>query len=382
MTQNRPITRVTALLIACALAVAAGACGGKKDTIPTGIAEADKFLFERGTELLNDKKWLTAREFFGRLVDNYPQSPFRPDAKLGLGDAYLGEGNVESLVLAVNEFKEFLSFYPTHRRADYAQYKLGMCHYRQMRGPERDQRETREAVQEFETFIAKYPNSQLLPEVQARYREARDRLSVSEYRVGYFYFRQRWYPGAIARFKALIKEDPSFTQRDALYYYLGEALLKVKLNAEALPYFARLVKEFETSEFLEPAKLRLDEFKDTVPAGAPAATGDAAATPQTPAPGRRCSCARHARTSAGQHHTDDSASTNGLTDSCSAGRYHPAACAAERALTLDRRRQQSSDVGRASALQDRVVTRPRYNARTCLRLPARQRGRVGARAAP
>ena len=27
MTQNRPITRVTALLIACALAVAAGACG-------------------------------------------------------------------------------------------------------------------------------------------------------------------------------------------------------------------------------------------------------------------------------------------------------------------------------------------------------------------
>ena len=284
MTQNRPITRVTAILIAYALAVAAGACGGKKDTIPTGIAEADKFLFERGTELLNDKKWLTAREFFGRLVDNYPQSPFRPDAKLGLGDSYLGEGNVESLVLAVNEFKEFLTFYPTHRRADYAQYKLALCHYRQMRGPERDQRETRAAVQEFETFIAKYPNSPLLSEVQARYREARDRLSQSEYRVGYFYFRQRWYPGAIARFKALLKEDPSFTQRDALYYYLGEALLKVKLNAEALPYFDRLVKEFETSEFLEPAKLRLAEFKETTPAGAPAVTGDAASTPHTPAP--------------------------------------------------------------------------------------------------
>jgi hypothetical protein len=62
-------------------------------------------------------------------------------------------------------------------------------------------------------------------------------------------------------------------------------LLKVKLNAEALPYFDRLVKEFETSEFLEPAKLRLAEFKETIPAGAPAATGDAAATPQTPAPG-------------------------------------------------------------------------------------------------
>jgi outer membrane protein assembly factor BamD len=252
--------------------------------MPTGIAEADKFLFERGTELLNRKKWLTAREFFGRLVDNYPQSPYRPDAKLGVGDAYLGEGSVEALVLAVNEFTEFLTFYPTHRRADYAQYKLALCHFRQMRGPERDQRETREAVREFETFIAKYPNSTLLPEVQARYREARDRLSMSEYRVGYFYYRQRWYPGAIARLKALLKEDPAFSQRDALYYYLGEALLKVKLNAEALPYFDRLVKEFETSEFLEPAKLRLAEFKETVPPASPAATDDAKAPPEAPTP--------------------------------------------------------------------------------------------------
>ena len=127
MTQNRrdrsrcPSRRcVTSLL-------ARGACGGKKDAMPKGIAEPDKFLFDRGTELLNEKKWLTAREFFGRLVDNYPQSPYRPDAKLGVGDAYLGEGSAESLVLAVNEFKEFLSFYPTHQRADYAQYKLGMC---------------------------------------------------------------------------------------------------------------------------------------------------------------------------------------------------------------------------------------------------------------
>ncbi len=281
MTQNRA-TRI-ALLVACVtVALGAGACGGKKNTMPTGIAEADKFLFDRGTELLNSKKWITAREFFGRLVDNYPQSPYRPDAKIGVGDAYLGEGSTESLVLAINEYKEFLSFYPTHHRADYAQYKLALCHFRQMRGPERDQRETREAVLEFETFLSKYPNSPLMPEVQARYREARDRLSMSEYRVGYFYFRQRWYPGAIARLKALLKEDPGFSQRDALYYYLAEALLKVKLDAEAMPYFDRLVKEFETSEFLEPAKARLAEFKET-PAATPApATGEATGPPGTP----------------------------------------------------------------------------------------------------
>ena len=95
----------------------------------------DKFLFDKGTEALNNKKWLTAREFFREIVDTYTQSPYRPDAKLGLGDTYLGEGTAEALERALNEFTEFLSFFPTNPRADYAQYKLGMVHFRQMRGP-------------------------------------------------------------------------------------------------------------------------------------------------------------------------------------------------------------------------------------------------------
>ena len=287
-------------------------------------------------------------------MDNYPQSPFRPDAKLGLGDTYLGEGNVESLVLAVNEFKEFLSFYPTHRRADYAQYKLALCHYRQMRGPERDQRETREAVQEFETFIAKYPNSPLRPEVQARYREARDRLSLSEYRVGYFYFRQRWYPGAIARFRALLKEDPSFTQRDALYYYLGEALLKVKLNAEALPLFDRLVKEFDTSEYPRAGQAAARRVQGN---GARCRgdrrcgshAGDASA-------GRHRPCAGPNRASTGQHDTDadtDDGTDDG-TNPWGAKRQRPgAACsAAQRALSLAARLWTAGTEPRSRAERD------------------------------
>ena len=59
-------------------------------------------------------------------MDSYTQSPYRPDAKLGLGDTYLGEGTAESLERAINEYREFLGFFPTNPRADYAQYKLGM----------------------------------------------------------------------------------------------------------------------------------------------------------------------------------------------------------------------------------------------------------------
>jgi outer membrane protein assembly factor BamD len=244
-----------------ALAIVSGCANQTRNAVPAGTTEPDKFLFDKGTAALNAKKWLTAREFFKQVTETYTASPYRPDAKLGIGDTYLGEGTSESLVLAINEFKEFLSFYPTHRRADYAQLKLGMAHFRQMRHPQRDQTETREAVKEFEAFVARYPESSLLPEAKQHLREARDRLSESDYLVGYFYYRQKWYPGAIDRFKAVLKEDAGYTGRDALYYYLADSLVKMKQEAEALPYLERLIAEFETSEYLAEAQKRVTELK-------------------------------------------------------------------------------------------------------------------------
>jgi outer membrane protein assembly factor BamD len=164
-------------------------------------------------------------------------------------------------VLGINEFQEFLQFYPTNARADYAQYKMGLAHYRQMRAAERDQTETRAAVKDFQTFVDRYPNSRLLPEVKEKLREARDRLDTADYNIGYYYFKVKWYPGSIDRFKALLKQDPEFTRRDGVYFYLGESLIKVKKQAEALPYYDKLVQEFEKSEFLPEAQKRIAELK-------------------------------------------------------------------------------------------------------------------------
>jgi outer membrane protein assembly factor BamD len=241
------------------------ACSRNKNIVPTGILEGDKYLMDRATELVGKKKWFQAREYYRQLVDNYPQSSYRPDAKLGLGDTYLGDKSPESLVLAQNEFREFLPFYPTNPRADYAQFKLGMCHYQQMLAPDRDQTETRDAVAELNLFVQRYPQSTLLDEGRQKLREARNRLSDSEYKVGYFYWRNRWYPGAIERFKGLLKIDPEYTRRDAVYYHLGDSLVKMGRRAEALPYFDRLTKEFEQSEYLAKAQLAMKAPVDEAP---------------------------------------------------------------------------------------------------------------------
>lgn len=259
----RRYSALTFVLFAVALAAACASANGRR-AVPPGTAQPDQFLYDKGKEALDNKKWLTAREFFKQVTETYTASPYRPDAKLGIGDTYLGEGTAEALVLAINEFTEFLSFYPTNRRSDYAQYKLGMAHFRQMRLAQRDQTETRAAVKEFETFVARYPTSSLMPDAKARLREARDRLSEADYQVGFFYYRSKWYPGAIDRFKAVLKDDPDYTGRDGVYYYLADSLVKIKREPEALPYFERLVQEFETSQYLLLTQKKIIELKAQV----------------------------------------------------------------------------------------------------------------------
>jgi outer membrane protein assembly factor BamD len=254
-------------LAGAAVIVLLGGCAARSSIVPAGTAEADQFLFQRGQEELKERHWVAAREYFRQIVDNYPQSQYRPDAKLAVGDTYIGEDTGESLVLAANEFREFLTFYPTNARADYAQYRLSVAYAEQMLAPDRDQSATRDVIKELQVFVDRYPNSEIMPEAKKLLREAKDRLSESGFRVGRTYYRMKWYIGAIDRFKEVLKTDPDFTNRDAVYYHLAEALIRNDTvnsgvgKAEALPYYERLVNEFEQSEYLDEARKRLAELK-------------------------------------------------------------------------------------------------------------------------
>jgi outer membrane protein assembly factor BamD len=254
-----------ALILLAVLALVAAACGASRSTVPPGTAEADEFLFRRGEEELKERHWAAAREYFRQIVDNYPQSPYRPDAKLAVGDTYIGEDTAESLVLAANEYREFLTFYPTNPRADYAQYRLAVAYAEQMLAPDRDQSATRDVIKELQVFVDRYPNSTLMPDARKLLREAQDRLSDASFNVGRHYHRVRWYPGAIDRFREILKTDPAYTRRDGVYYYLAEALLrsdnKPETKAEALAYLERLLKEFEKSEYIDDAQKRIAELK-------------------------------------------------------------------------------------------------------------------------
>ncbi len=260
--------RNTFVTLIGALALLASACGGNSGPdIPLATAGADDLLFERGTALLQDGDWRNAREHFLQIRDNYPQSPLRAETRLGIGDSLIAEGTIEAYISALSEFRDFLAQYPTSDRADYAQYRLGMVYFQQMRRPERDQADTRNAMTEFELFLERYPNSPLRPDVENHLQEARDRLSESYLVVARYYLRRNWYPGAIDRLEQILNEHPGFAGRDAVYFHLADSFQNSEREEDALEMFERLMEEFPQSEFVEDATESLAELRRNAQAG-------------------------------------------------------------------------------------------------------------------
>ena len=99
-----------------------------------------------------------------------------------------------------------------------------------------------------------------MPEVKAKLREAQDRLSESDYQVGYFYYRQ-----VVSRrdrsLQAAAQGRPGVHRPRRVYFYLAESCSRCKREAEALPYYERLVNEFEQSEYLGQTQKRIAELK-------------------------------------------------------------------------------------------------------------------------
>ena len=136
-----------------------------------------------------------------------------------------------------------------------------MVYFEQMRRPERDQADTRNAMVEFDLFLERYPNSPLRPDVENSLRAARDRLSESYLVVARYYHRRNWYPGAIDRLEQILREDATFTRRDAVYYFMGDSLQRSERGDEALEWFEKLLNEYPQSEFAEDAAESLSDLR-------------------------------------------------------------------------------------------------------------------------
>jgi outer membrane protein assembly factor BamD len=247
-----------------------------------GSAEPDKLLYERAEKDIKSGKYIVGRLALQTLINTYPDSEYLAKAKLGLADSYYKEGGTSNLIQAIEEYKNFIVFFPFLDEASYAQMQVGMSHYRMMQKPDRDPSQAQAAEDELRTFLLKYPQSSLVPEAEQHLREVQEVLADGDFRVARFYYIKQDYRASAARLMEVSERYPLYSQSDEALSMLGDIYLRAKQVSRneddknhwadlAAECYSRIVQDYPLSKLVTEAKAHLKSMGMSVPAADPRA---------------------------------------------------------------------------------------------------------------
>jgi len=268
--------------VSCLLAALAACASSSQGDLASLASSSDEIVWQAAEKAFQKKQWEGARKLYRRIIDGFPQSEHLPGARLGTAEAHFQEGGTANYILAVSEYREFLTLYPSHPRSDYAQFQTGEAYYRQRNSPDRDQTSTLKALEEYERLLDVYPSSTYVETARLRVANLRQHLARAEFHAGYFYQRtRRALRSAIGRYEGILADYPDYAGMDEVLYRLSECLVAAARKAEALPHLGRLVGEYPNSNFIPEARSLMDQLAkdgitappvpsaDTPPAGPP-----------------------------------------------------------------------------------------------------------------
>lgn len=162
-----------------------------------------------------------------RLKEQYPLHELAVLAEIGIADAYFSD---KSYAEAENAYSDFISLHPDNENVPYAIYQKGMCHYNQMDAIDRDMTEAVNAKREWETLISRYPQSKFRTMAEKMLKDVKQKLAEREFYIGKFYFNQKKYQAALARFESVARDYANMGLDYKVEYYIKET--KERMAAE------------------------------------------------------------------------------------------------------------------------------------------------------
>ncbi len=161
---------------------------------------------------------------------------------------------LEQYTLTISMCEEFSRRHPRHPDVAYAKYLLGMSHYKQVSGPEKDQQETLSAIDAFQTLIAEYPESSYAGDAKKRLRKLYTALAKHELQVGMFYYDRGRYVAAANRFQVIMRDYQTSVVIEEALYYMASSYKALNLDRNARDTAILLRHNYPKSEWSKKAK--------------------------------------------------------------------------------------------------------------------------------
>ncbi|HSY32479.1 MAG TPA: outer membrane protein assembly factor BamD [Verrucomicrobiae bacterium] len=255
-----------------------------KSTSVDNNVQPDKVLYDRAADDIKHGKHEVGRLNLQTLINTYPDSEYLAKAKLLIADSYYKEGGTANMTQAISGYKDFIVFFPFLPEASYAQLQVAMGHFRQMEKPDRDRTEAKEAENEFQTFLLKYPKDPLADKAMQHLREVQEVIAEGDYRVAYYYYAKGDKRAAAARLIGVTNRYPLYSRSDHALWMLADIFDKAEKKEVAANYYARIVRNYPLSSEAPQAKARLMAMKVPVPQPDPKARARMVAEQNAPRP--------------------------------------------------------------------------------------------------
>jgi outer membrane protein assembly factor BamD len=142
------------------------------------------------------------------------------------------------------EYQHFLDLHKTHILAPYAQYRLGLSHFKQVTARDRDPEPVRKAMEGMEKLLKEYPGSSYESDARTRIKECREHLASYELYVGRHYYREEAYLAAIHRFERVVRQYPESEAFSQAAYYLAVTYADLGANDRAIESLTQLLTQY------------------------------------------------------------------------------------------------------------------------------------------
>jgi outer membrane protein assembly factor BamD len=252
--RHAPLLKIALFL---PLLLAVDACSlfhhGPRETLNNMTVEQ---LYQRAHKMSQAGNWGSAETTYQKLIARFPYGAYNEQSQIELAYAQYKDGNYEDAYSTINEF---IKTYPTQKHVAYAYYLRGLINFDRTESavqklakisPSRfDQAYALQSFDDFNTLIARFPDTRYAADARQRMVYLRNELAQSELNTAEFYLQRKAYIASADRAKYIVEHYQRAPEiADALavlaksYHMLGQQRLAdqttavLKLNYPNHPY--------------------------------------------------------------------------------------------------------------------------------------------------
>lgn len=224
--------------------------GGEPRESQQYVEEPVAQLYNRGSDLLDQRRWAEAITAFQEVERQHPYSSWARRSILMTAYAQYQANRYDD---AIESAQRFIALHPGNESAPYAYYLIAICHFEQILDVGRDQATTENAMRALQEVVRRYPDSDYARDARLKIDMTYDQLAGKEMEIGRFYLNQGQTLAAMNRFRRVV-EDENFqrtTHTPEALHRLVEAYLTVGMTEEAQRAAAVLGHNYPGSEWYE-----------------------------------------------------------------------------------------------------------------------------------